>query len=185
MDINQIVKLAAKSWSIKILALMHSGVPGRQAPLLAASGAGRTAFGQSLQYLIEIGMLERNPGHGHPLRPEFRLTKQGITAAKLAADVLECLSENDDGFALIRKTWTLPILAAVGEQRRFSEIKLALPSITDRALSQALVQLEEKAWLNREIVVEGRHPYPSYHAAGMGSKINQVLKLHLKSTGLN
>lgn len=178
MDINTIVKLAAKSWSIKILALLHSGVPGRQAPLLAASGAGRTAFGQSLQYLIEIGMVERNPGHGHPLRPEFRLTKQGITAAKLAADVLECLSGNDDSFALIRKTWTLPILAAVGEQRRFSEIKAALPAITDRALSQSLLQMEVKGWLVRKIVIEGRHPYPTYQAFGIGLQMSKTVSFY-------
>ncbi|GLQ16247.1 winged helix-turn-helix transcriptional regulator [Maritalea porphyrae] len=175
MDIEEIVKLSAKSWSIKILALMHSGVPGRQAPLLAASGAGRTAFGQSLQYLIEIGMAERNPGHGHPLRPEFRLTKKGIIAAKTAADVLNCLDENDDGFALMRKTWTLPVVALIGKPKRFSEIKSMLPSITDRALSQSLLQLEESGWLQREIVIEGRHPYPSYQASGIGIKIEQVL----------
>ncbi len=158
---------------------------GRQAPLLALSGAGAHSFWPELQYLIEIGMVERNPGHGHPLRPEFRLTTQGNTAAKLAADVVECLNENDDGFALMRKTWTLPILAVIGGAKRFSEIKSALPSITDRALSQTLLQIEEQGWLNREIVIEGRHPYPSYHAMGIGLKISQVLDPYLRPEGVN
>lgn len=171
MGINEIVKLAAKSWSLKILALMHSGVPGRQAPLLAASGAGRTAFGQSLKYLIEIGMVERNPGHGHPLRPEFRLTADGVEAAELAALVLDTIGEDKQGLALIRKTWTLPILAVLGDECRFSQIKSVLPSITDRALSQALLQLEEQGWVRREIVLEGRHPYPSYRTVGVGVEI--------------
>ena len=177
MDINQIVKLASKSWSLKILALFHNGVPGRQAPLLAATGAGRTAFGQSLKYLIEIGMIERNPGHGHPLRPEFRLTPDGAEAVKLAAKVVGVIGEDEKGFALMRKTWTLPILAVLGEESRFSQIKSALPAITDRALSQALLQLEKQGWVRREIVLEGRHPYPSYEAVGMGAEISKEVGL--------
>lgn len=175
MDIDQIVKLAAKSWSLKILALFHTGLPGRQAPLLAATGAGRTAFGQSLKYLIEIGMIERNPGHGHPLRPEFRLTRDGIKAAKFAAAVLGAIGQDEKGVALMRKTWTLPILAVLGEASRFSQIKAALPSITDRALSQALLMLEQREWVCRAIVMDGRHPYPSYEAVGIGAAINLVI----------
>ena len=37
MDIETLVKLTSRSWSLNILALLHSGVPGRQAPLLAAT----------------------------------------------------------------------------------------------------------------------------------------------------
>ena len=177
MDINQIVKVSAKSWALKILALMHNGVPGRQAPLLAATTAGRTAFGQSLQYLVEIGMLERNPGHGHPLRPEFRLTEAGTQAASMAAAVLALVEEDESGFALMRKTWTLPILSVLKEQKRFSEIKSLLPAITDRALSQALLQVEEKGWLNRDIVLEGRHPFPIYQTVGLGADIADKIDL--------
>lgn len=39
-----------------------------------------------MDHLIKIGLLERNPGYGHPLRPEFRLTQLGIEAA--AANML-------------------------------------------------------------------------------------------------
>ena len=37
-----------------------------------------------MDHLIELGLLERNPGYGHPLRPAFRLTELGRTVATLA-----------------------------------------------------------------------------------------------------
>lgn len=84
MDISQLVNITSRAWALPILSSLHTGVAGRQAPLLAATGASRTAFAQSMEHLISIGLLERNPGHGHPLRPEFRLTPPGIEAAAIA-----------------------------------------------------------------------------------------------------
>ena len=85
MDINLLVKLSSRAWSLPILAQIARGVACRQAPLIAATGAGRTAFGASLTHLIDLKLLERNPGHGHPLRPEFRLTPAGQAAAAMGA----------------------------------------------------------------------------------------------------
>lgn len=90
MDIKFLVNVTSRAWALPILAGLHDGVPGRQAPLLTATGASRTAFAQSMDHLIGIGLLERNPGHGHPLRPEFRLTKQGAGVAELASKSSIC-----------------------------------------------------------------------------------------------
>jgi len=84
MDIDAFVNATSRAWAIPILSNLHAGIAGRQAPLLAATGANRTAFAQSMDHLISIGLLERNPGYGHPLRPEFRLTQPGVPAAAIA-----------------------------------------------------------------------------------------------------
>lgn len=174
MDINALVKLSSRAWSLNILTLLHAGVPGRQAPLLAATPAGRTAFGASLNHLVELGLLERNPGHGHPLRPEFRMTEAGVEAAELASRVMKLVREDEEA-ALLRKSWTLPILAVTGKPKRFSEIKAELGTITDRALSAALYLLEERGWLLREIDTSSRVPYPIYCASQTGLKISQAV----------
>ena len=174
MDIDTIVKVTSRAWSLDILALMHSGVPGRQAPLLASTGANRTAFTKSLVHLIELGLLERNPGHGHPLRPEYQLTMKGAAIATIAANILGVLP-NEVEFSLLRRTWTIPVLTVVHTPRRFTEIKSDLVSITDRALSKSLNQLQEQKWLRRDIDITARPPRPTYQAADVGFKICQAV----------
>lgn len=176
MDINILVKVTSRAWSLNILALMHRGTPGRQASLLSASGAGRTAFAQSLRHLIDLGLLEKNPGHGHPLRPEFRLTANGTEIAKLAYRV-ESLIYQPFERSLLRRAWTVPVLIACQGPRYFGEIKRQLTPITDRALSQSLKQLESHQWLHREIDTSSRTVRPRYQAANTGAEISQAVGL--------
>ncbi len=178
MDITLLVKLTSKAWSLKILALLHRGVPGRQAPLIAAAKASRTSFAASLGHLVQLGLLEKNPGHGHPLRPEFRLTRTGVTVAAIASRIME-VAPDDEAFAIVRRSWAVPILAVTESPKRFSIIKSGLGTITDRALSKSLCVLEERTWLKREIDVSQRSPFPTYHAVNAGRKINQAVGLSL------
>lgn len=177
MDIQQLVNLTSKAWSLKILALLYAGTPGRQAPLLAATDASRTSFAASLDHLAQLGLLERNPGHGHPLRPEFRLTESGARAAAMATKILDMIPGDDDGFAIIKRSWTVPVLAVTATPKRFSTIRSGIGPITDRALSQSLGLLEEQEWLKREINVSGRAPFPTYQAVNTGREINQIVGL--------
>lgn len=178
MDIPLLVKLTSKAWSLKILALLHSGVPGRQAPLIAATTATRSSFAASLEHLFQLGLLERNPGHGHPLRPEFRLTEQGKVVAAMAHRILEA-APDEDGFDLVKRSWPVPILALTEAPSRFSTIRSGLGAITDRALSNSLGMLEERDWLRREIDVSQRTPFPTYQAVNTGKIINRAIGLSL------
>ncbi|MDO5643494.1 MAG: winged helix-turn-helix transcriptional regulator [Paracoccus sp. (in: a-proteobacteria)] len=172
MDINFLVNMTSRAWVLPILASFHEGVPGRQAALLKATGASRSAFAQSMQHMIQSGLVERNPGHGHPLRPEFRLTASGAQVAAMAGR-LQTLPDRDD-LALLRRTWTLPVLTSLRQPRHFSEIRGFLPGITDRALSQSLNLLEEKEWVMRDIQHEARPPRPIYSAINAGAMISHA-----------
>ena len=176
MDISTLVKVTSRAWSLDILALMHSGVPGRQAALVSASGAGRTALVQSLGHLIEIELLERNPGHGHPLRPEYRLTVKGVEAATVA-DRIKRSAREPAGHTLLRRAWTVPVLAVSREPLYFTEIKSELESISDRALSQSLKQLMAQRWLQRTIAADVMPSRPLYKAANVGARISRAIGL--------
>ena len=176
MDTETLVKLTSRAWSLKILALLHAGVPGRQAPLLAATNASRTSFASSLEHLVQLRLLERNPGHGHPLRPEFRLTRNGVEIAETASRIAKAVPD-DSEFALLRRSWTVPILAVTDTPQRFSAIKSELATITDRALSTSLHQLEAREWLQRDIVTSERVPFPTYRAVNRGIAINRAVNL--------
>lgn len=176
MDINEIVKITSRAWSLSILAHIFNGVPGRQAPLLAASGATRTAFAQSLTHLIELGLLERNPGHGHPLRPEFRLTATGKEFAAMAGKI-ESVELGQTPAAILRKTWTVPVLAVCQRPRYFSEIKGQIPTVTDRALSLSLQNLHARQWLRRDIDETSKLPRPLYSVENAGAEVSLAVNL--------
>ncbi|WP_170608668.1 winged helix-turn-helix transcriptional regulator [Ruegeria arenilitoris] len=176
MDIKTLVNLTSRAWSLNILALLHSGVPGRQAPLLEATPASRTSFSASLDHLVQLKLIERNPGHGHPLRPEFRLTPAGREAAIVAHRIMAAVPD-DKELALLRRNWTVPILALVKKPKRFSILKSDLAPITDRALSNSLHQLEDRNWVKREIELSARAPFPTYCAANKGADINHAIAL--------
>ncbi len=176
MDINLFVKITSRAWSLNILALMHSGIPGRQATLLSASGAGRTAFAQSLHHLIDLKLLEKNPGHGHPLRPEYRLTPIGVQIAIIASAINTTATLASER-ALLRRAWTIPVLIASREPCCFKDIKKELVPITDRALSQSLKQLQTQHWIIRKVDAEIRPPRPLYKATNIGALICQAVSL--------
>lgn len=172
MDINLFVNLTSRAWAVPILSHLHEGVAGRQAPLLSATGAGRTAFAQSMGHLISLGLLERNPGYGHPLRPEFRLTLRGVAAAALAHKI-QSATKNEDR-VLLSRAWTLPVLTTLHQPSRFSEIKKNLCSISDRALSQSLTSLEARNWVCRNVDEMARPPRPIYQAVNLGGIISRI-----------
>lgn len=170
MDIAAIVNLTRRRWTLAILAAMADGVSGRQAPLIAATGAPRSGFLDSLEHMIATGLLERNAGHGHPLRPEYRLTAAGTLAARMAA---KTFAEVPDAGArkLLQKTWSLPILVTARRPVFFGQIRSALHPITDRALSETVKPMQEIGWLTREVDAASRPPRAIYEAVDQGMGI--------------
>lgn len=174
MDIETLVNVTARAWSLPILARLHDGTPGRQAPLLTATGAGRTAFAQSVEHLIQLGLVERNPGHGHPLRPEFRLTVRGQEAGAVASRVLR--AAEPDHLDLVRRSWTLPVLTTLDKPTPFVGIKRRLGTITDRSLSLALQGMEARDWVLRTVDDAERPPRPLYAAINSGAVLGDVAR---------
>lgn len=176
MDIDILVKLTTRAWSLGILALMHAGTSARQANLISALGAGRTAFGHSLAHLMDLGLVERNPGHGHPLRPEYRLTPEGARIAGIAYRTeMAVLKPNER--ALLRRAWTVPILVVSREPRQFRDIKSDLVPISDRALSQSLKRLQTRRWIQRTVDTKAHPPRPLYQAVNTGVQIAKAFPL--------
>ncbi|MBB3985012.1 DNA-binding HxlR family transcriptional regulator [Sagittula marina] len=125
-----------------------------------------------MDHLISLGLLERNPGYGHPLRPEFRLTQPGVAAAALAHKVQGVTAEADQD--LLRRSWTLPVLTVLHRPSHFNDIKRNLRTITDRALSQSLKTMEARHWVQRTVDEAARPPRSLYRAVNTGGLISSV-----------
>jgi DNA-binding HxlR family transcriptional regulator len=81
---------------------------------------------------------------------------------------------NDAGLILLRRSWTVPVLATCTNPRFFGEVKSALPRITDRALSQSLKQLHAQHWINRAVDTGTHPPRALYQATGRGAEIAEA-----------
>lgn len=176
MDKRKLVKLCSRSWSLTALGLMADGVPGRTSPLAAAAGCGRTAMNGSVSHLVEMGLLERNPGYGHPLRPEFRLTANGEDIAKWASTLNRIVKGRADR-RLLRGKWSLPLISCLPKELRYSDLRRQLAPVSDRALSLCLGQLSERRWISRQVSTDQSPPAVRYSLNKPGSNVHEHLKV--------
>lgn len=161
-DFGALADLCHHRWVIPVIVAIGGGGQ-RFAVLAGRLGVARQTLRRALAAAVERGLVRRNPGYGHPLRPEYCLTVAGARLEPICRGLDEVLA--GEGSALAGRKWTLPILAAVGEGRcRFSEIAERLPAATPRALSNGLAELTSAGWLERELVDE--HPPAACYRAG-------------------
>ncbi|MEM9602572.1 MAG: winged helix-turn-helix transcriptional regulator [Pseudomonadota bacterium] len=161
MDTLFLVNLCARSWAVTALALIARGTVARTSPLAAAAGCGRTAMTASVEHLVSLGLLEANPGYGHPLRPAYRLTPAGARVAAWAETLDSAVPPAVDR-ALLRGKWTLAVLHCLDRERRFGELRATLQPVTDRALSASLGRLAAERWVTRQVSTHTAPPSVLY-----------------------
>ena len=176
MDKRYLVNLCSRTWSLTALSLMAGGVSGRISPLAAAAGCGRTSMSASVEHLVLLGLLENNPGHGHPLRPEYRFTERGSSIAEWTLE-LHSIAKSDEEKALLRNKWSLPLVSCIPDEVRYSEIRRLLVPVTDRALSAGLGRLADNRWIRRSVGERTCPPVVSYCTLGTGKKVHNHLLL--------
>jgi DNA-binding HxlR family transcriptional regulator len=168
-----LMRLTAGRWLLPLLALIGERQGARFAEMLGL-GLSRSVLSASLDQLIEAGWLRRNPGHGHPLRPEYVLTDEGGPAAALAQRVTaarDALGLPPD--ALSR--WALPAARRLSDgPARFSALQAALAPVTPRALSLALKQMQASGLIDRTL----RESYPPtavYNLTRSGERLARAM----------
>jgi len=166
--------LEAHRWAIPVLALLSSEQGARFAVIARTLGLSHNSLTRCLTWLRECGWVIPNPGHGHPLRPEYLLSDAGRPIGALcerieAARARLLLAPGD------LPRWSLPLLGGMGtEWTRFGEIQARLAPVTPRALSTTL-----KAVIDAELVrrrLEDRYPpLPLYALTGKGQDLASAM----------
>jgi len=171
---HTLMLLSRSRWLIPVLAMLARDDGARFAALAAQLGVARSALSGALVHLQEQGWLIRNPGHGHPLRPEYILTEEGRPIAVWCLRLIEQrrkLGLEPD--ALTR--WSLPLVARLGGGwARFSTLQDALRPVTPRALSLTLKQMVSVDLVDRRLE-DGFPPHPLYGLTGRGRDLAQAL----------
>ena len=167
MDPQTLVRLSASRWFVPVLAIAAEEGGLRVAALRHRLGTSRSMVKRVVDQLVAEGWLAANPGHGHPLRPEYLPTTEGKRIGHWCAGVMAArrrlgLEPTDLG------RWSLPVLGALGPGwRRFSEIEHALAPVTPRALSLSLKQLVGQRLIARRLQ-ESYPPTAIYGATDRG-----------------
>ncbi len=157
-------------WTAPILAELHRTNGAKFITLVARLGIPRETLVRTLASLIRSGWVRRNPGHGHPMRPEYLPTRKGRRLGWACERLLFQLRRRDlEGVAL--KKWSMPVLHALaGGPRRFSELKRKLGPVSTRALALAIRDLVG-AGLVRRSVSAAYPPTVRYGVGGDSRKL--------------
>jgi len=136
----------------------------------------RDSLRSSLLSLTEMGLVQKNPGYGHPLRQEYVVTKNGINVAKMCQHYLYITGRDP----LFLRKWPAPLLLSLHQgNHKFNELCNAL-TITPRALTQSLRLLESTGYVIRAVKAE-YPPTTTYRLSKTGIKMTRSIDLLLIS----
>jgi DNA-binding HxlR family transcriptional regulator len=157
---------------VPILAELRRARGSRFVALANRLGIGRDSLTRTLAALVEDGLVRRNPGYGHPLRPEYVLSREG---ERIAAISELLLAELDGLVDVALRKWSMPVVRSLGGGAlRFSELRASLPGVTGRALTLALKELQEAGLVERT-VTDDYPPATVYRLTARGRPLARVL----------
>ena len=162
-----LLQLGSHRWLVPLLADLAAHKGARFVELVHRLGLPRDSLARTLDAAQAAGWVRRNPGHGHPLRPEYIRTETGRAAAARAATIAD--AQRALGLAPGAATrWGLPLVAGIGAGHdRFNALSRLLAPATPRALSQGLSALGEHGLVRRE-VIDMRPPASRYDLTRRG-----------------
>lgn len=173
---DRLIDLCHYRWGLPAVAGIYHTGGARFAPLRHSLDASAAALRSALRSLQRLGLVEPNPGYGHPLRPEYRLTETGRAVGEASAWLVDWAMEKGLE-ALIGPKWSLPVLdALVAGPLRFRTLQTRLSPITPRALASALRDLESLGVVLREIEEESHPPAVTYRLSGLGLEAAAILE---------
>jgi DNA-binding HxlR family transcriptional regulator len=177
--LETLIVLFHRRWSAPILAELGRGdsVSGGAKFITLANrlGLSRDSLVATLEYLMHHDLVLRNPGYGHPMRPEYILADSGYQLAPACQRLLKMLRVRKLEDIALRK-WSLPVLFALGQGNdRFSEVKTLLSRITSRALTLALKDLTAAGLVHRQ-VIDDYPPGVAYRLTPLGRRVRRLLE---------
>ena len=147
-----LIELVHHRWNIPVIAELYLRSGAKFITLVNSLGVSRASLSTSLRDLVDLGLVMKNPGHGHPLRPEYLLTDAGTGIGDECLSLTRLVRRRRESDLAFRK-WTLPLVVALGDDvRRFNELKDALVGATPRAVTLGLKSMLLRRWAARSLI---------------------------------
>lgn len=157
-DLSALVRLTHHRWVIPLVAAIGPG--GRFAVLQGQLGVARQTLRRALDAADALGLVLRNPGYGHPLRPEYLLSPRGEEIHGSCRRIVR-QARRLDRPDLVGRKWVLPVLAALSGDGplHFAELEARVAPVSPAALTRTLHELVQAGWVGREAIGTGHAPY--------------------------
>jgi DNA-binding HxlR family transcriptional regulator len=97
-ELGPLIELVHHRWNIPVIAELYRRSGAKYVTLVNSLDVSRASLSTSLNDLIDQGLVRRNTGHGHPMRPEYLLTEDGLVIGE------HCLLRDWSGKER-RRTW--------------------------------------------------------------------------------
>jgi DNA-binding HxlR family transcriptional regulator len=144
--LEPLINLVHYRWALPILSELHRNNGCKFVTLVTRLKLSKNALSRTLNALIEQDLMMRNPGYGHPLRPEYILTAKGQQIGQAVFELMQILEQQEITDIALKK-WSLPIILVLQDQPRFTDILEQLPGLTTRALAISLSTLSQAEFL--------------------------------------
>ncbi len=165
-----LVQLVNYRWTLPVIAELYSTNGSKFVTLCRRLGVDRGSLRRAVSTLAEQALVERNPGYGHPMRPEYILTDAGRALGSVSERLVDAVKSLDIETLAFQK-WSLPVVHTLNlGATRFSAIRTHLPSITSRALSLTLKDLDQAEVVDRTAKDE-YPPISAYSLTRTGTRL--------------
>ncbi len=172
--VNRLVALCHHRWAVPVLAELQRSHGSRAVTLKNRLGVSRDSLRRTLEALMNREWVMRNPGHGHPLRPEYVLTPAGAEFGPWCVRLMTVLAALDAEETALRK-WSMPVALALRSGRtRFSEVRALVPGMTARALTLTFKSLQREGLVER-LISDGYPPATHYRLTPRARKLKAML----------
>lgn len=169
-ELAPLIELVHHRWNIPVIAELYRRSGTKYITLVNSLDVSRASLSASLNDLIEQGFVRRNTGHGHPMRPEYLLTEDGLAIGEQCLSLARLVQRRKEARLAFRK-WTLPLVAAIGHDiRRFNEVRDALTGATPRAVTMGLKSMLAERWAAR-ILIDAYPPATGYELMPKGRQV--------------
>lgn len=159
---------------VPIMALLSREKGARFAAMANRFALSRHSLARTLGQLRDWGWVAPNPGHGHPLRPEYVLTDSGLPVGGVCDRIMAERERMGLEPAQLPR-WSLPLIAGIGgDWLRFGDLRDRLDPVTPRALSLTLQQMVGQDLVGRRLE-PGFAMVPRYGLTDRGSDLAAAL----------
>jgi DNA-binding HxlR family transcriptional regulator len=152
IPLDDLIALGKQRWMAAVLADIAAHHGARFVELINRLSLPRDTLVRTLESAQALGWVIRNPGHGHPLRPEYILTGEGARLARIAQGQLGAQARIGLTLGTLTR-WGLPIIHSLDAGfQRFNDLSRALEIASPRALSQGLRTLAANDLITRKLI---------------------------------